>query len=82
MAVYRHDVCTTITQLHIFASTHHCNSDLPVFPASPLHNLILLQVLPPVHCHWDWSNGFLPDHLPVKGGGGKVLNIGTQWATE
>jgi len=60
----------------LYHSTFHCNNHLPLFPASPFHDLVLFQVLSHLHCHWDWSNGFLPDHLSMKGGGGKVLNMG------
>jgi len=53
-----------------------------LFPTSPFHDLILFQVLSLLCCHWDWSNGFFPDHLSMKGRGGKVLSMGTQWETE
>ena len=55
------------------------NRLLPLFPVSVFHDLVLLQVFPPLHCHWNWSVGFLLDHLPMKGGSGEILHMGTQW---
>ena len=66
---------------YTYVTSHHSNGHLPLFPASPFHNLVLLQVFSLPHCHQGRSNAFLPDNLPVKGGGGEVLHMETQMST-
>ena len=49
---------------------------VPLFPASPFHNLVLFQIFLLPHYHQNRSNCFLSDHLSMKGGGGEVLYNG------